>query len=284
MTEPALSFVGVWTALIALGVFLYVLLDGFDLGVGMLHGFARDTAERELIMNTIAPIWDGNETWLVFCGVALLAAFPLAFAIIIPAVYFPILVMLIALVFRGVAFEFRFRGSRPPRLLGPRLSGRLVRRGFRAGHRARRLYPGVPGRGAACSAAAPLDFLTPFSMLTGLALLFGYGLLGAGWLIIKTEGALQEWARRQGRLCLIGVVIGIAVVSLWTPLMEHADRRALVLAAQYPVSLAGADRHSGGCRLGMAGALRRRLTRPLSSPRSCCSCWPISASRSACGR
>ena len=108
MTGPALSFVGVWTALIALGVILYVLLDGFDLGVGMLHGFARDAADRELIMNTIAPIWDGNETWLVFCGVALLAAFPLAFAIIIPAVYFPILVMLIALVFRGVAFEFRF--------------------------------------------------------------------------------------------------------------------------------------------------------------------------------
>ena len=108
MTEPALSFVGVWTALIALGVILYVLLDGFDLGIGMLHGFARDAADRELIMNTIAPIWDGNETWLVFCGVALLAAFPLAFAIIIPAVYFPILVMLIALIFRGVAFEFRF--------------------------------------------------------------------------------------------------------------------------------------------------------------------------------
>ncbi len=108
MTEPALSFVGVWTALIALGVFLYVLLDGFDLGVGMLHGFAHDAADREVIMNSIAPIWDGNETWLVFCCVALLAAFPLAFAIIIPAVYFPILVMLIALVFRGVAFEFRF--------------------------------------------------------------------------------------------------------------------------------------------------------------------------------
>lgn len=109
MTEPALSFVGVWTALIALGVILYVLLDGFDLGVGMLHGFAHDAADREVIMNTIAPIWDGNETWLVFCGVALLSAFPLAFAIIIPAVYFPILVMLIALVFRGVAFEFRFQ-------------------------------------------------------------------------------------------------------------------------------------------------------------------------------
>ena len=175
MTEPALSFVGVWTALIALGVFLYVLLDGFDLGVGMLHGFAHDAADREVIMNSIAPIWDGNETWLVFCGVALLAAFPLAFAIIIPAVYFPILVMLIALVFRGVAFEFRFRGSRPPRLLGSRLSSRFVCRGFRAGRGARRLYPGVPGRGAGVQrhlrrfpdAVLDIDWCWRFSSATG---------------------------------------------------------------------------------------------------------------------
>jgi cytochrome bd ubiquinol oxidase subunit II len=220
MTEPALSFVGVWTALIALGVFLYVLLDGFDLGVGMLHGFAHDAADREVIMNSIAPIWDGNETWLVFCGVALLAAFPLAFAIIIPAVYFPILVMLIALVFRGVAFEFRFED---------RVRRAFWDRAFQVGS-----FVAVFAQGVVLGAfiqgfrvdgrvfsGTSVDFLTPFSILTGLALLFGYGLLGAGWLIIKTEGALQDWARRQGRICLIGVVIGIAVVSLWTPLMEQ---------------------------------------------------------------
>jgi cytochrome bd ubiquinol oxidase subunit II len=220
MTEPALSFVGVWTALIALGVILYVLLDGFDLGVGMLHGFARDAADRELIMNTIAPIWDGNETWLVFCGVGLLAAFPLAFAIIIPAVYFPILVMLIALVFRGVAFEFRFED---------RVRRAFWDRAFQVGS-----FVAVFAQGVVLGAfiqgfrvegrvfsGTSVGFLTPFSILTGLALLFGYGLLGAGWLIIKTEGALQDWARRQGRLCLIGVVIGIVIVSLWTPLMEQ---------------------------------------------------------------
>ena len=97
--------------ILGLGVFFYVLLDGFDLGVGMLFGFAPDTPSRNLVMNSIAPIWDGNETWLVLGGIGLLAAFPLAFAIIIPAVYFPILVMLLGLVFRGVAFEFRYRDA-----------------------------------------------------------------------------------------------------------------------------------------------------------------------------
>jgi hypothetical protein len=106
-----LDLVPIWTFILALAVFFYVLLDGFDLGVGMLYGLAPDTPSRNTIMNSIAPIWDGNETWLILGGLGLLAAFPLAFAIIIPAVYFPILVMLLALVFRGVAFEFRFRDA-----------------------------------------------------------------------------------------------------------------------------------------------------------------------------
>src|ERR1019366_6376483 len=111
MTPLALDLVPVWTVILGLGVCFYVILDGFDLGVGILYGFAPDTPARNLVMNSIAPIWDGNETWLVLGGIGLLAAFPLAFAIIIPAVYFPILVMLLALIFRGVAFEFRLRNS-----------------------------------------------------------------------------------------------------------------------------------------------------------------------------
>src|ERR1035441_2286298 len=111
MSAPIFDFVPIWTAVLGFGVFLYVLLDGFDLGVGVLYGFAPDLASRNLIMNSIAPIWDGNETWLVLGGLGLLAAFPLAFAVILPAVYFPILVMLLALVFRGVAFEFRYRDA-----------------------------------------------------------------------------------------------------------------------------------------------------------------------------
>ena len=219
MTQ-VLDFVPIWTLILGMAVFFYVLLDGFDLGVGMLFGLAPDTASRNTIMNTIAPIWDGNETWLVFGGLGLLAAFPLAFAIIIPAVYFPILVMLLALVFRGVAFEFRF---------GDRVRRAFWDRAFQVGS-----FVAVFAQGVVLGAfiqgfrvegrvfsGTSVDFLTPFSILTGVALLFGYGLLGAGWLIIKTEGALQDWARRQGRICLIGVVIGIAVVSVWTPLMEQ---------------------------------------------------------------
>src|SRR6201995_3003272 len=111
MSPLVLDFVPVWTLVLGIGVFFYVLLDGFDLGVGILYGFAPDRDSRNLVMNAIAPIWDGNETWLVLGGLGLLAAFPLAFAIILPAVYFPILIMLLSLVFRGVAFEFRYRDA-----------------------------------------------------------------------------------------------------------------------------------------------------------------------------
>src|SRR5690348_16427060 len=109
MTAATFDFVLVWTLILAMGIFFYVLLDGFDLGVGMLYGFMPDARSRNIVMNTIAPVWDGNETWLVLGGLGLMAAFPLAFAIIVPALYYPIAVMLLALVFRGVAFEFRFR-------------------------------------------------------------------------------------------------------------------------------------------------------------------------------
>jgi cytochrome bd ubiquinol oxidase subunit II len=217
----ALNFVPVWTLILGAGIFFYVLLDGFDLGVGMLYNFMPDTRSRNLVMNAIAPVWDGNETWLVMGGVALLAAFPLAFAILIPALYFPILVMLLALVFRGVAFEFRFRdaahktfwdhgffyGSLIATIAQGMMLGAFIQ-GFK-----------VEGR---VFAGGPLDFLTPFSVLTGIALVFGYGLLGAGWLVLKTEDDIQARARRYGRVCLAGVVIAIVVVSLWTPLANDA--------------------------------------------------------------
>jgi cytochrome d ubiquinol oxidase subunit II len=167
-------------------------------------------------MNSIAPIWDGNETWLVFGGLGLLAAFPLAFAIIIPAVYFPILIMLLALVFRGVAFEFRFKD--------PALR-RFWDRAFHIGSTLATFAQGVvlgtfiqgfkvDGRHFT---GTSLDWVTPFALLTGIALVFGYALLGAGWLVLKTEGTLQDWSRRAGRICLIAVLIAILGVSIWTP-------------------------------------------------------------------
>jgi cytochrome d ubiquinol oxidase subunit II len=215
-----IDLVPIWTAIIGIGVFFYVLLDGFDLGVGMLYGLAPE-ADRSLVMNAIAPVWDGNETWLILGGLALLAVFPLAFAIIIPAMYFPILLMLLALVFRGVAFEFRFKQP---------WIARFWSRGFCAGSAVATFAQGcvlgafiqgfkVQGR---VFVGTSWDWLTPFSVLTGVALMLGYGLLGAGWLIIKTDGALRAWARRMGRICFLGVLVAIVVVSIWTPFLSTA--------------------------------------------------------------
>ena len=214
-----LDFVPLWTLILALAVFFYVLLDGFDLGVGMLYRFVPDKESRTLAMNSIAPVWDGNETWLVLGGVGLLAAFPLAFTIILPAVYFPIAVMLLALIFRGVAFEFRLRDEQHLTFWEYGFSYGSAAATFAQGVVLGTFIQGFPVDGRAFSGTS-LDFLTPFSLFTGAALMSGYALLGAGWLILKTEGALQAWARRSARFCLIGVAAAIAVVSIWTPLVN----------------------------------------------------------------
>ncbi|MGA9313345.1 MAG: cytochrome d ubiquinol oxidase subunit II, partial [Solirubrobacteraceae bacterium] len=219
-TVPTLDLVPIWTLLLAFTVAYYVLFDGFDLGVGMLYRLAPRAAWRPIIMRSILPVWDGNETWLVLGGLGLLGAFPLAFTIIIPAVYFPIIIMLLALVFRGVAFEFRFKSP---------LAQRLWDAGFGIGSAIATLAQGVvlgtfiqgfnvSGRQFAGSS---LDWVSPFSALTAVSLVFGYGLLGAGWLIIKTGGELQAWSRRAARACLVGVVLAIVAVSIWTPLLNE---------------------------------------------------------------
>ena len=214
-----LDLVPLWTILLGLAVFYYVVFDGFDLGVGILHGFAP--GDRSLLMNSVAPVWDGNETWLVFGGLGLLAAFPLAFAIIIPAVYFPILIMLLALVFRGVAFEFRFKRPALRRFWEGAFCGGSLIATFAQGIVLGTFIQGfkVDGRHFA---GTSFDWATPFALLTGLALIFGYGLLGAAWLVLKTEGELQDWARRAGQVCLIAVLVAILAVSIWTPL-ANAD-------------------------------------------------------------
>jgi cytochrome d ubiquinol oxidase subunit II len=212
-----LDLVPLWTVLLGLAVFYYVVFDGFDLGVGMLHGFVPGEAARATAMNSIAPVWDGNATWLVFGGLGLLTAFPLAFAIIIPAVYFPILIMLLALVFRGVAFEFRFRHPALRRFWDGAFCGGSLVATFAQGVVLGTFIQGfkVEGRQFAGSS---FDWLAPFPLATGVALMFGYGLLGACWLILKTEGELQDWARRAAGICLIAVLAAIAGVSIWTPL------------------------------------------------------------------
>lgn len=218
------NLIMLWTFILGIGVFFYVLLDGFDLGVGILYAFAPHREARKLMMNSIAPVWDGNETWLILGVVGLLAAFPLAFAIIIPAVYFPVLIMLLALAFRGVAFEYHF---------GETAHVTVWDRGFSVGSLiatfAQGIILGAFIQGFAVNdrlfVGSSWDCFTPFSLFTGLALVFGYGLLGACWLILKTEGELQRSARHQGRICLIGVIFAIIIVSAWTPFVDPSVRQ-----------------------------------------------------------
>jgi cytochrome d ubiquinol oxidase subunit II len=216
-----LDLVPIWTAILGIGIFLYVLLDGFDLGVGILYGLFDDTRSRNLVMNTIAPVWDGNETWLILGSVGMLAAFPLAFAIIIPAVYFPVTLMLLALVFRGVAFEFRFRDAEHRTFWDHAFCYGSMVATFSQGIVLGAFVQGFRTDGEAFTGGS-FDCFTPFSVLTGIALMFGYALLGSSWLIIKTEGELQARARRQAKVCLLVVVLAIGVVSIWTAL-ENQD-------------------------------------------------------------
>jgi cytochrome d ubiquinol oxidase subunit II len=206
----------IWAVVIAVAVLLYVLLDGFDLGVGILFPFARTPAERDLMMSAIAPVWDGNETWLVLGGGGLFAAFPGAYAVVTPAFYLPLMLMLFALILRGVAFEFRLHGRRRGKRfwtaafaggsLTATLAQGLVLGGF---------IQGVTVKDGAF-AGGPLDWLTPYSMLTALGLVAGYALLGSTWLIIKTEGGLQADARRWAGRALLCVAVFLAAVSLAT--------------------------------------------------------------------
>ena len=213
------DFVPVWTLILGLAVFFYVLLDGFDLGVGILYNFAETRTTRNLLMNSIAPIWDGNETWLVLGGLGLLAAFPLAFAIIIPAVYFPILIMLLALIFRGVAFEFRAPEGAHRNFWDHAFGYGSAVATFAQGVVLGAFIQGFAVTGRHFSGSS-LDCITLFSLFTGVALMLGYGLLGAGWLILKLDGALQSQARRQARICFLGTLAAVGIVSLWTPVMD----------------------------------------------------------------
>ena len=209
----------VWAGVIAFAVLAYVIADGFDLGIGILFPLIGEKRDRDTAMNSIAPVWDGNETWLVLGGVGLLAAFPLAFAIILPAVYFPILVMLLALVFRGVAFEFRWRTERGRSLWDCAFAGGSALAAFCQGIALGAFVQGIRVSGRAY-AGGWLDWLTPFSVLTGIALMTGYALLGASWLAMKTMGSLRESARRFAFVSGAGTVALIGIVSLWTPFLN----------------------------------------------------------------
>jgi cytochrome bd ubiquinol oxidase subunit II len=214
----SLDLVPLWAVVLSIAVLMYVLLDGFDLGVGILFLFRRQPEDRQMMIASVAPIWDFNETWLILGGGGLLAVFPLAFAVIIPAVYFPILIMLLGLLFRGVAFEFREAPGAHPAWDNAFAYGSLCAT-FAQGVVLGNFIKGFPVSGRAFSGTS-WDWIAPFPLLTGVGLVVGYALLGATWLHMKTEGSLQEWARGTSRSLLFGILAFIAMVSIWTPLMD----------------------------------------------------------------
>ncbi|MBZ1351602.1 cytochrome d ubiquinol oxidase subunit II [Alcaligenaceae bacterium LF4-65] len=211
----------VWAGLIAFAVLAYIVLDGFDLGIGILFPWGRSEESRDQMMNTVAPVWDGNETWLVLGGGGLFAVFPLAYAVIMPALYAPIIIMLLALVFRGVAFEFRWKSHARKYLWDWAFAGGSTVATFAQGVALGALVQGIPVENRAY-AGGWWDWLTPFSLLTGLALVIGYALLGATWLILKTEGEVARIARKAAFGLGLALLCMIGVVSLLTPFMhEH---------------------------------------------------------------
>lgn len=207
----------IWAAVIGVAVAMYVILDGFDLGVGILFPATRSERERDQMLASIAPFWDGNETWLVLGGGGLLVAFPLAYAVIMPALYLPVIGMLLALIFRGVTFEFRGIARTSKGWWNFAFAAGSALAAFFQGMILGGLIQGIRVENGAFAGGA-FDFATPFAVLCGFAVVAGYALLGATWLIMKTEGEVAERARRQALWLLLLVLAFMAAVSVWTPL------------------------------------------------------------------
>lgn len=217
--SSAIDLATVWAFIIALAVFIYVVMDGFDLGLGILFPLFSAKSDRDTIMNSVAPVWDGNETWLVLGGGGLMAAFPLAYAVLLPALYTPMIAMLLGLIFRGVAFEFRARSRTTPNRWDIAFAGGSLLAALAQGIALGAILQGVHVE-ARHYAGGWWDWLTPFSTLTGASLVIGYALLGATWLVLKTEGALRERAYRLSWFLLFGMLVAIASVSIATPFLN----------------------------------------------------------------
>jgi len=241
----AIDLPTVWAFIIAFAVFVYVVMDGFDLGLGILFPLFPAKEDRDVIMNSVAPVWDGNETWLVLGGGGLMAAFPLAYAVLMPALYTPMIAMLIGLIFRGVAFEFRWRTTRQEQnrwdvaFFGGSALAALAQ-GIALGAILQGVH--VEGRHYA---GGWWDWVTPVSILTGLSVVVGYALLGATWLVLKTEGELRDKAYHLSWFLLFAMLGAIGIVSITTPLlsMQYADRwftrPNIFFTAPVPIAVAG---------------------------------------------
>jgi len=261
----ALDLSLVWAGILALAVLLYVLLDGFDLGVGILFPFAASDAHRDRMMAAVAPVWDGNETWLVLGGTGLLAVFPSAYAIMMPAFYMPVGFMLTALVFRGVAFELRWRASGAARRFWDQaFHWGSVTATFAQGLMLGSLVQGIPVEGEQFSGGT-FDWLTPFSFVVGCTLVWGYVLLGATWLVIKTEGELLAWSRRAAVPAAAVVLVMMVVVGLWVlaadmPAADGWGLRRLVPRWDRLLPLLPIPLLVGFCAVQLLRALRRERT------------------------
>lgn len=207
----------IWALLLAVAIAMYVVLDGFDLGIGILFPFAKSDVEKDQMMSSVAPFWDGNETWLVLGGGGLFVAFPLAYSVVMPALYLPVIFMLLALVFRGVAFEFRHVADTSRFLWNIAFAGGSTLAAFFQGMLLGGFVQGIKV-GNNAFAGGPLDWATPFAFMCGLGVVAGYALIGSVWLVMKTEGIAAAQARAHARLLLPVVLIFMGIVSLWTPI------------------------------------------------------------------
>lgn len=215
----------IWAGLLALSIFIYVILDGFDLGIGLVFPFLKSDSDRDVAMNSVAPVWDGNETWLVMGGGGLMAAFPLAYAIVMPALYAPFTAMILALVFRGVAFEFRWRDKAHEKIWDKSFFFGSLIATFMQGIVLGAFVQGIEVEGRAYSGGW-WDWLSPFTLTCGAALTAGYALLGSTWLVMKTEGSLRDQVYMIAKWTGLAMLLFMGVVSIWTPFLspEIAER------------------------------------------------------------
>ncbi len=207
-----------WAIIISFIIMMYVLLDGFDLGIGILFPWIRKNQYRDIMMSSVMPVWDGNETWLVFGAAALYAAFPMAYSTLLPTLYMPIMILLVSLIFRGVAFEFRFKAQHSRFIWDTAFAIGSILAAFTQGVILGTFVQGY-GDHLPLSHSA-YQWLTPFSVFTGFAVVGGYALLGATWLIVKTESDLQNLLYRAAKILLGVVSVCLAVVSIWTPFVD----------------------------------------------------------------
>ena len=217
-----IDFTVIWFAIIVFANLMYIVMDGFDLGIGILFPFNRDKTERDIMVNTVAPVWDGNETWLVLGGAALYGAFPLAYSVIADALSIPLTLMLFGLIFRGVAFEFRFKATEKHRPFWDKsfIAGSVMAT-FCQGIAVGTVLNGFEVTGRTYTGSA-MSWFAPFPIFCGVGLVVAYALLGCTWLIMKTEHDLHKKMSALATPLVVVLLIIIGIISIWTPL-THAD-------------------------------------------------------------